>query len=306
MRDLWVDKYSPQSLADYVWQDDQTKKQVASWIERGFTDNILMYGPAGTGKSSLARCMVAELGVLPADVLKINAPRQANVDMMREGVRAFLMSGGWGGMKYVILEEFDGATHKAQESLKADMEEYSDSTRWLMTSNSLRRIIPPILDRCIKLEISRPNFDSYVERMAAVLESEGVDLSTDESMDAFDKIIEKNYPSLRGCLRDLQRYSSSGKLDVPSVASAGDANDWRIHMPDLFAGSLMDARLYLSKNVPREEMEDVFRWMYENHTVFKDPEQAILIIADGAYKHQVVSDPEINLSATITRLRMLE
>lgn len=303
---LWVDVYRPKTLDDYVFQDEQTRKQVETWVKKGETDNILMVGPAGTGKTSLAGVLLNELGIDRSDTLWLNASREGNIETMREAVKSFITSGGWGGLKYVVLDEADGMSQKAQESMKADMEEYSETVRWVLTSNSYRRIIDPIQDRCLKIDVTKPDLASYTELMVNILEAEGISIETEEEFETIDMLIKVHYPSYRGCIRDLQRYTVTGHLERPNTLVKGGGSDWRFKALELFqTGEIREARDFLCKKVNREEIEDVFTWLYLNVSLFSDPDEAIVLIADGLYRHTVVADPEINLSATLTKLSKL-
>lgn len=301
--DLWVDKYKPETLDTYIWQSPTFRKEVEGWIAQGSTDNLILLGPPGTGKTSLARVLMNELLVDPSDILRLNAPKDVNIDMMRDQVHAFITTGGWGGMKYIILEEADGATPKALETIKSDMEEYSTNVRWILTANALNRIIPPIQDRCLIIEITKPDRELFVTRMVEILELENIPLESEEDYDIFSKIIDTNYPSIRKTLRDFQRFTQTGKLQDPNKSDDLTASDWKYRMIELFRmGNLTETRKFICANCPSGEMEDVYRWMYNNHEIFPDPERAIVIIADGLYKHSFVADPEINLAATLIKL----
>jgi replication factor C small subunit len=304
---LWVERYRPKTLDDYVWQEESTREQVEQWVANGATDNILLYGPAGVGKTSLATVLLSELNVDRGDQMWINASKNLSIDDLRTTVQGFISTGGWNGMKYVVLDEVDGAQHRVQESLRGDMEEYSDTARWILTCNHLRKVSPAIQDRCSKIEIKAPDRTGYEQKMISILEAEGVSLDSDESLEALAAIIKKNYPSLRTCIRDLQRYSIRGRLTQPQSSAAGA--DWQYQAMSLFSkGRINDARKMLCAELSLDEVEEVYTWLYKNSSElfgqFED--EAIIVIADHAYKHQLVADVEINLSACMAKLSKIK
>lgn len=307
MIELWVEKYRPKTVDDYIFQDVQVERQVKSWIARGSTDNILLTGPPGVGKTSLCGVLMNDLEVdFDSDVLWLNASREGNIDTMRAKVRSFIASGGWGGMKYVVLDEADGMSQPAQYSLKADMEEFSDNVRWILTANAKNKVIPALQDRCVKLEILKPDEEKFTARMAEILYAEGIPMESEEEIDALEAIISMHYPSLRACIRDLQRFSSNGKLEIPK--SSGGSQEWKLKAWEMFkSGSLKEARDWICKNVSRDDIEEVFVWLYSNLDLFGDDirDDVIIIVADGLYRHGLVTNTEINLSATLTKIMRL-
>lgn len=304
--ELWVDKYRPKVLTDYVWQDEQTKLQVESWVKNGATDNVLLYGPAGVGKTSLAAVLLRELGVSPSDRLWMNASREGNIDEMRTKVQNFITTSGWSGMKYVVLDEADGLTVRAQESLKADIEEYSSTVRWILTANNLKKISDPIRDRCTKVNVEKPDRSEYETKMLGILDKEGITIQTEEEALAFDKIVGKNYPSLRGCIRDLQRYSSSGKLVMPSSNEASNASEWCSAVVDHAMGGRIRQFREILSTVSPDDLEGMFTYLYRGSERFgKVEDEAIIIISEHVYRHQFCADPEINVSGCLAKLGRL-
>ena len=306
MIELWVDKYRPKTFDDYIWSDKQTEQRIKSWVKDGSTDNILFVGPPGVGKTSLTFVILNELGIPEEDILFLNAVRMGNIDTIRNKVVPFISSGGWNGMKYVILDEADKITSKAQDSLKADTEEYSETVRWILTSNSRVGISDAIRDRCSEFEFSKPNLGAFEERMINILISEGIDISSDESMTAFNTIVSLHYPSLRGCIRALQRYSVNGILENPNTGGEG-VGEWRLEMVSLFnEGKIRAARDLICSKIMVDDITDIYRWLYINLHIFKNKDEALILIRNGLVNHAVVADPEINLSATLIELARIE
>jgi DNA polymerase III delta prime subunit len=303
MNELWVDKYAPKSFEDYIWTSTGLEATARKWVEDGFTDNLLLIGPPGVGKTSLSSVLLNELGIPDSDRLFLNGVREGDIDTIRTKVYPFISSGGWNGLKYVIFDEADKLSHKALDSLKADMEEFSSSVRWILTSNTYKGISDAIRDRCVQIEISRPDVSSFEDRMMDILVSENIEVDED-NFEVFQGIIKKTYPSLRGCIRSLQSSSITGRLVDENNSSM--MNDWKMEMVDLFqSNKIRAARDLICVNVMADDIVEVYRWLYNNIEIFDDIDRALLIIRQGLVNHSIVADPEINLSATLIELAML-
>ncbi len=301
---LWVDKYSPQTVDDYVWENSEVKARFQNWIKDGAIDNLLFYGPQGTGKSSLAKVLMKEMGIDECDYLKINASREGNIDTIRERVIPFVHSGGFSGSyKYVILEEASGLSFAAQESLKEDTEAYQHVVRWIFTTNDLNKLSQALKDRFTTISFNHPDEDAFLDRIIYVLESEGVDYTYDPMViDHIQNIVKKNYPSLRACIRALQYYTLDGKLGMTAPKHMG-THSWKETMVTLFkAKKIREARDLIATYALTSDYEELYRWVYENIEIFKNPDSALLILANGYRHHSHVADPEINFSATMTEI----
>ena len=305
---LWVDKYRPKTVNDYVWENEDIRRKFEEWIDRGVTDNLILYGPQGTGKTSLARILMYEIGVDPADYLVIPASKHRGIDVVRDQIEPFIRSGGFSApVKYVLLEEASGLTPDAQDSLKEDMEEYQSTVRWIMTTNHITKIIPPLKDRCTCFSFERPNEDAFLDKLIYILEQEGVDYGySDEVIDEVMKVMKKNYPSLRGAIRALNSQTINGKLEIRKSEAEAYHDGWKKIMVDLFKqGKIRDARDTIAANATTADFEGIYRWLYENIDLFDKPESALIVLANGYRHHPMVADPEINLSATLTEIFML-
>lgn len=304
MNELWVDKYAPNGLDEYIFKDENVKAMVASWLERGWTDNLLLVGPAGTGKTSLARVLMNELDIDDSDYIKLNASREGNIDTIRNRITNFIQSGGWGSShKYIILDEADGMTHIAQPALRSDMEDYSETVRWIMTANNLNKIIPPLQDRCTVLQFDRPDKELVLERLIEILDNESVSLDDEETViDILNSIIDTHYPSVRGCIRSLQAHVQNGKLVAVKNELVSD-DGWKVDIYKAFEkGDVELGRKMIVDNLAKEEIDDYLIWLSNHLELTPSPKDAIVKIHRGLVDNRLSPSPEITLSATLVMI----
>jgi replication factor C small subunit len=306
MKELWVEKYRPKSVKDYVFRDEKQKKQVQSWVSSGAIPHLLFSGAAGTGKTTLAKVLLNELGVDGGDIMMINASNENNVDTMRTKINGFASSLPFSGdFKYVLLDEADYLSPNAQAILRNMMETYSSTCRFILTCNYPNKVIPAIHSRCQGYHIEKLDKEEFTARVATILISEGVDLD----LDTLDVYVSATYPDLRKCINMSQQSVMDGKLQVPGQGESGES-DWILEYVAMFQiGKISDARKLIVSKARPEEYESVYRKLYENLEWFGKDDitqgRALIKIRDGLVNHALVADPEINLSATLLELQYI-
>ena len=304
MKELWVEKYRPKSIDGYVFRDDHQRKQVETWIKDRSIPHLLLSGNAGIGKTTLAKILINELGIEEYDVLEINASRTNSVEDVRDKITNFVQMIPFGPFKVVLLDEADYLSPNAQAALRGVMEEYHSTARFILTCNYPNRIIPAIHSRCQGFHVERTDLTEFTARVATILVDETVDFDL-ETLDLYVKV---TYPDLRKCINLVQQNVQEGKLAAPNKGDQGEA-DWKFDMVALFKeGKITEARKLLCGKIRAEEMEEVYRWLYDNLSIFGDEEtqdKAILIIKAGLVDHTLIADPEINLAATLVKLARL-
>lgn len=307
MKQLWVEKYRPNGIDGYVFKDQKQKKQIEKWIKDGALPHMLLSGSPGTGKSTLVKVLLAELGVDPFDVLEVNASRDNGVDFIRETVTRFSETMGYGEMKYIFLDEADGLSPAAQGVLRGTMEKYATSVRFLLTCNYPHKIIDAIKSRCEtgRMHIENLETGEFYMRLVNILDQENVEIDPD----ALEQIVQKSYPDLRRGISMIQANSYDGKLSLPDEDTE-TVKDYRIEMVALFrAGRYAEGRKLICANVSQDEYEDIYRFMYKNLDIWADTEEkqnkCVLSIRDGLVKDVSCADREINLSATFIELEMI-
>jgi replication factor C small subunit len=302
MKELWTEKYRPSTLTDYVFRDDAQRKQVQQWVDQQTIPHLLFSGAPGTGKTTLAKVLINMLEIDDYDVLEINASRENSVDAVREKITNFVATMPFGEFKVVLLDEADYISPNGQAALRGVMETYASSARFILTCNYPNKVIPALHSRCQGFHIERIDHTEFTARIATVCVEEGVEID----IDTLDSYVKATYPDLRKCLNLCQMNTVDGKLVKPNEGDSGTA-DYKLAVVDLFKqGKILEARKMLCSQVRPEEMDELFRWMYDNLELWGETQEqkdaAILIIAKGLRNIPMVADQEINLAATLVEL----
>jgi DNA polymerase III delta prime subunit len=303
MKELWVEKYRPNTVDGYVFVDDRQRDQVQQWIRDGSIPHLMLSGSAGTGKTTLAKLLINQLEVDEYDVMFANGSKEARKVEWVDKLISFCQTMPFGKFKVVLIDEADYMNpNSVQPALRNLMEDYSQTVRFILTCNFPHKIIAPLHSRCQGFHIVKTDHVEFTARVATVLVTENIEFD----IDTLDSYVKATYPDMRKCLNLLQMNSQAGQLSPPG---AGDrsARDWKLDCVHMFKqGQTREARSLLCQSSTPEDAEDIFRWMYDNLELWGDtPErqdQAIVIIRDGIVKHNAVADAEINLSATLIEL----
>lgn len=304
MKDLWVEKYRPDTLEGYVFKDNSHKEQIQGWIKQGTIPHLLLSGSAGIGKTTIAKILINQLDVQDTDVLVANGSKEGRKIEWVDKLIMFCQTMPFGEFKVVLIDEADYMNlHSVQPALRNLMEEYSTSVRFILTCNYPNKIMPAIHSRCQHLHFEKIDKTEYTARMAEILIAENVQFD----LDVLDSYVKAYYPDLRKCINTVQLNSQTGTLE--SATSAGSSADFHLEMVELFkAGKIAEARKLVCGQAQPEEMEEIYRWLYTNVELFGDEaqqDQAVLIIKQGLVDHAMVADPEINLAATLIELSRL-
>jgi len=302
MKELWTEKYRPSTLTDYVFRDDAQRKQVQGWVDSKTIPHLLFSGAPGTGKTTLAKVLINMLDIDEYDVLEINASRENSVENVRDKITNFVQTMPFGEFKVVLLDEADYISPNGQAALRGVMETYASSSRFILTCNYPNKVIPALHSRCQGFHIEKIDHTEFTARIATVCVEEGVEID----IDTLDSYVKATYPDLRKCLNLCQMNTVDGKLVKPNEGDSSTA-DYKLAVVDLFKqGKILEARKMLCSQVRPEEMDELFRWMYDNLELWGTTEEqkdaAILIIAKGLRNIPMVADQEINLAATLVEL----
>ena len=292
---LWVEKYRPNNLLTYVG-NEHLKEKVKRYIDSEDVPHLLLYGKAGTGKTTLAKIIVNNID---CDYMYINASDENKVDDVRNKIKTFASSVGFKSLKVIILDECDYLTPNAQAALRNLMETFSKHCRFILTCNYVERIIDPIQSRCQSYKVVPPSRKEVAEQMVNILKNENCDYKLDD----IALLVNAGYPDIRRVINSAQRQVVDGKLtiDVSSVIQ----NDYKIRLLEMLSGGskFNEIRQLIADNSVSDYSE-LYRLLYDevDNYAGDNISACILTIADAQHKDVHVVDKEINFMATILKL----
>lgn len=295
---LWVEKHRPQNLDSYIGNEHLTNK-VKVYLDNGDIPHLLLFGKAGTGKTTLAKML---MNSIDCDNLYINASDVRRVDDLIPKVRTFASTVGFQSMKIIILDEVDFISPTSQAALRNMMETFSKHCRFILTCNFVERIIDPIQSRCQSFQIVPPERSQVATHLSTILKEENVKFDLDDIV----TLVNASYPDIRRVINAAQRQVVDGKLTIDKQSII--ENDYKLKLIEILK---KDNKRNAFKNIRKlladakvTDFAEGFRLLYDTiddwavgHTA-----EVILTLAEGQRDDTVVPDKEINFMATMVKL----
>jgi|TARA_R110000822_G_scaffold4388_4_gene18850 replication factor C small subunit len=293
---LLVEKHRPIKLENYVG-NDHIKTTIKQYLGQNDIQNLIFYGPAGTGKTTLAKIIVKNL---ECDFIYINASDERGIETIRDKVSGFASTASFKPLKIVILDEADFLTIQAQASLRNVIETFSRTTRFILTCNYVERIIDPLQSRCQVLKVVPPSKADVATHLAGIMDQENIQFERDD----LKNIVNQFYPDLRKCLNTIQLSTQNQKLII----------DKSILVSSNYMAQVLKE---LSKSKPNwgeirqiitnaniQDFEEFYRYLYDNATIHAPNNEGMVAILINEYSYQANFriDKEINCMGLIQKL----
>jgi DNA polymerase III delta prime subunit len=300
---LWVEKYRPKTVSHTVLPK-ALKQTFQTFVDQKNIPNLLLVGRAGTGKTTVARAMLDELG---CDYIIINGSLNGNIDTLRNEIKTFASAVSFsGGRKYVILDEADYLNaNSTQPALRNFMEEYSKNCGFILTCNFKNRIIEPLQSRCSVVEFKFPKEErpqlaaSFFKRAGNILEMQGIKFDTN----ALAEVVKQYFPDFRRTINELQRYAATGAIDAGILTNLKEESLKEL-VGFLKNKSFSNVRKWIGENADIDTAT-LYRDLYDIASEVMAPSsipQLVLILGKYQYQSAFVADHEINNAACLTEI----
>ena len=293
---LLVEKYRPNKLENYVGNEN-IKKSISKYLDQNDIQNLIFYGPAGTGKTTLAKLITKNLD---CDSLYINASDERGIETIRDKVSGFASVASFKPLKVVILDEADFLTIQAQASLRNIIETLSRTTRFILTCNYVERIIDPLQSRCHVLKIVPPSKKEVAVHLSWILDEEKIVYEVND----LGSIVNQYYPDLRKCINTIQLNSKDSYLTLDkSVLVSSNYIDKVIDELKKDKPNFKNIRQTIA-NANVDDFEELFRSLYDRASeyVFAKEGTIATLINDHQYKANFRIDKEINIMSLINNI----
>ena len=292
---LLVEKYRSKTLDEYVGNEN-IKATISKYVSQNDIQNLIFYGPAGTGKTTLAKLIVNNID---CDYLYINASDERGIETIRDKVQGFASSASFKPLKVVILDEADFLTIQAQASLRNVIETFSRSTRFILTCNYIERIIDPLQSRCQVLKIVPPSMKEVAAHIAGILDKEGVEWAKE----TLGPIVKQYYPDIRKILGTAQLSTIDNKIVLDkSILVSNNYIEQVIN--ELKTGKNWKTIRQIIADSNINDYDELFKALYENASVYAGGQEGLvtIIIEEYQYHSNFRIDKEINIMACIAKI----
>lgn len=293
---LLVERYRSKNLNEYVG-NEHIKKTIEQYLGQNDIQNLIFYGPAGTGKTTLAKLIVNNLN---CDYLYINASDERGIETIRDKVSGFASTASFKPLKVVILDEADFLTIQAQASLRNVIETFSRTTRFIMTCNYVERIIDPLQSRCQVLKVIPPSKGEVAAHIASIMATEG----TVYEMEDLKTIVNQYYPDLRKCLNTVQLSTQDQKLVIDKSVLVSSNYMVQVLKELMKSKSNWREIRQIIANANVQDFEEFYRFLYDNASKYANGKEGMVAIYINEYSYQsnFRIDKEINVMALVAKL----
>ena len=295
---LWVEKYRPSNLDTYIG-NEHLKSKVSIYLESGDLPHLLLFGKAGTGKTTLAKLLVNNID---CDYIYINASDENSVEVVRDKVKNFASTLGFQELKVIILDECDYITPNAQAALRNLMETFSKHCRFILTCNYVERIIDPIQSRCQSFQIIPPDRKQIAQHLSNILDNENIKYELDNIV----TIVNGGYPDIRRVINSSQRQVVKGELKIDESTIL--QNDYKLQVLEVLKtqdkkNSFKNIRQVLADS-KITDFSDLFRLLFDTVDDWGGGHiaECILVLSRYQQSDAVVVDKEINIMAMFVEI----
>jgi len=308
---LWWTKYRPDTLSNFIFQNEDQERQIKKFIHDSDIPHLLLFGVKGSGKTTLAHILINSLVKeehRSSDVLIINGSLDGKIDGIRSTLINHVSSVPMGDRRIVLIDEADGLSPSAQNSLRGILEKYESNVRVIFTANYVNKLTPELRSRFSEFRFSKLKSSKILEYCINVLDEEGVDIEDNTNIEALKTLSKVYSHDFRQLITALQNATDGKKLR--SNASDDDTLIDKLEIVEMMKkDNWIQARERAAENFSDDELIDIYRFLYDyldeidkfsnDKTKWK---RGIIIISDYMYRHAIHPDQEVNFASCLIKL----